>query len=119
MKVAIICGKYNDPSWQEIDANIRKAREVAILLWEAGYAVFTPHLNSAHFEVDCQAGEQAFKDGDLEIMARLCTGPSIVVMLDNWQRSGGAKIEREWAIDHDIPVYHWPEDREAIAYVSR
>lgn len=71
MNVAIVLGKYFADNPEEIEAHIQKARAVAVELWEAGYAVFTPHLNSAHFEVDCKAGEEAFKDGDTEIMKRL------------------------------------------------
>jgi len=88
----------------EIEKNIAAAREVAIKLWEAGYWVICPHLNTAHFEVDCKVGYQDYIDGD----CRMIDGCDALVMLPNWAESRGAVIEKDHATGRGIPSYVWP-----------
>lgn len=85
-----------------IEANIQKARQTAIKLWELGYTVFTPHLNTIHFEKDCQIPYQDYLIGDLVILKRC----DIIFMLDNWQISNGARQEYDLAIALNIPIVH-------------
>lgn len=86
-----------------IDDNIEVARKCAIDLWERGFTVICPHLNTAHFEVDCKVGYEDYMRGDLEIIARC----DAVVMLPNWELSEGAKQEKQFAISRDIPIYYY------------
>jgi len=99
--ILYLAGKYRG----DIDANIAAARKVAIELWEAGFTVICPHLNTAHFEVDCRVPEEAYLRGDLEILNRC----DAIVMLPGWQSSEGACAERECALHAIIPVYYWPD----------
>lgn len=43
-------------------------------------------------------------DGDLQIISRV----DAVVMLEGWQDSKGAVMERDYALDNNIPVYYAP-----------
>ena len=88
----------------DIDMNIATARWVAIKLWEAGYAVICPHLNSAHFEKDCKATYEQYIAGDLEMVK----GCDAMVMIPGWEASKGAVEERNYALSLGIPVYVWP-----------
>ena len=88
-----------------VDANIQAAREVAIELWEKGFTVITPHLNTQNMEVDCKATWEQYIEGDLEIISR-CDG---VVMMPRWRESRGSKIEREYAFYCKVPIYYYPE----------
>ena len=50
MKIAYIAGPYRAKTYSEIDLHILNAQQVAIQLWQIGYAVICPHKNTAHFE---------------------------------------------------------------------
>ena len=98
--VVYLAGKYSG----DIDANIAAARKVAIDLWERGYAVICPHLNTAHFEVDCKATYDDYITGDLHIISRC----DVVVMLPGWKDSKGANLEHAHATEMGIPIYEYP-----------
>ena len=106
MKVLYTAGRYSG----EIDINIQKAREIAIKLWEMGYAVVCPHLNSAHMERDCKAKYEDFLAGDFEIIERC----NAVIMIPGWQNSNGACKEKLHAEKMGIPVYEYPDLPERI-----
>ena len=97
-----ISGAYmGKDNGQSIDRNIRLAREAAIELWEKGYTVICPHLNTQNFEKDCTCIYEDYLIGDCEIVKR-CDG---VFMLDNWEESNGASIEKQTALENGIPVF--------------
>lgn len=89
--IVFISGKYRGNSWQEIDQNIQHARQAAIRLWQKGYIVICPHLNTAHFDGYCT--DDVWLNGDLEILKRC----DAIYLLSNWRDSEGAKTEKELA----------------------
>ena len=99
-------GKDNGKS---INNNIKLARKEAIKLWERGYTVICPHLNTQNFEKDCKCTYDDYLIGDCELIKR-CNG---VLMLDNWKDSNGASIERQTALDYDIPVFYTVQKLES------
>ena len=106
--VLYLAGPYRG----DIDANITAARKVAIELWERGYTVICPHLNTAHFEVDCNLPESEYIRRDLEILSRC----DAIVMLPGWEKSEGACAELDYAlIDRDdILVYYSADDLDGV-----
>jgi hypothetical protein len=107
-----LCQKENNmlvyiagPYRGEIDHNIAQAREIAIKVWESGNVAICPHLNTAHFELDCSCVDSDYLQGDLEIVARC----DAVLLTPDWYKSIGAMIERNFAIDRHIPVYVYPD----------
>jgi hypothetical protein len=96
-----VSGKYTG----EIDANITAARKVAIELWNTGHAVICPHLNTAHFEIDCAAHYDQYIAGDLNMISRC----DALVMVPGWEDSKGANIEKEYAESLKIPVWLYPD----------
>lgn len=109
LKLAYVAGKYRDKRGSHfVNAHIHKAREVAAALWAMGYAVICPHLNTFH--MDGCASDEVFLEGTLE-MARRC---DLMVMVDNWEDSEGAKGERALAIEKNMPLYYWPRDQELL-----
>ncbi len=92
-----ISGQYSG----DIAENIHKARLLAILLWELGYSVFCPHLNTIHFENDCKCKYQDYIDGDLTILKRV----DAILMMENWEQSRGAIIEQNEAAFQGIPIF--------------
>lgn len=91
-----VAGPYSG----DIPNNIKKAEEVAKLLWHLGFSVICPHLNTANFEVPGVTYDD-YIEGDLEMISR-CDG---IVMLPNWTKSKGACIEHDFASGIGIPIY--------------
>lgn len=98
--IVYIAGPYRG----DVDANIQRAREVAIEMWRMGYTVFCPHLNTAHFEIDCGVEDARYLQGDLEILARC----DAMVLIHGWEKSSGAKDELAFARAKGILVWYWP-----------
>lgn len=68
MKTAYVAGPYRADTVRGIIENIRRAEEVALELWKLGFAVITPHKNSALF--DGAADDSVWLAGSLELMRR-------------------------------------------------
>lgn len=107
MAVIYVAGPYRG----DVVGNIQRAREVAISLWEMGHVALCPHLNTAHFDRDSQLPDERYLEGDLELLTR-CDG---VVMIPGWERSQGARGEKEHAEELGMPVYLWPDVPEVEA----
>ncbi|MFA5398676.1 MAG: DUF4406 domain-containing protein [Methanogenium sp.] len=104
-----ISGAYmGKDNGQSIDRNIKLAREAAIEIWERGYTVICPHLNTQNFEKDCTCIYEDYLIGDCEIVKR-CDG---VFMLDNWKASNGASIEKQTAVENVVPIFFTMKELE-------
>lgn len=86
-----------------IDDNIKRARAIAIQLWEMGYAVICPHLNTAHFEELCTCSYEEYLAGDMEFLEM----SDILVLGYDWNRSSGATKEFARAPNWQ-PLFRWP-----------
>jgi len=100
MKIAYIAGPYRSDSVSGVVQNIRNAESVAIKYWKLGYAVICPHKNAALF--DGLMPDDTWLKGDLEILKRC----DVLVMVRGWEKSTGAKAERDFAIKNNIEVIH-------------
>lgn len=97
MKIVYVAGPYRAKSgahdasvYNEIEENIRKAEAVAIILWNAGFGVLCPHLNTAHFEVKCPGvSANAYLETDL----RLLDSCDILYLMPGWDKSSGSRGE--------------------------
>jgi hypothetical protein len=75
----------------------------------AGWFPFTPHLNTAGFEVDCpEVPNEDWIDGDIAILRLLPRARAAVLMLPGWEQSKGARLERDWAIHLNLEVFDPP-----------
>ncbi len=105
-KVIYVSGKYTagKTKKQTVSENIDKARKVSIKLWNKGFAVLTPHLNTAGFETEksITATYDDFIAGDLAFI----DGMDALFMLDNWKESKGAVIEHEYAFKKGVPIFY-------------
>jgi len=81
--------------------NILRARKVAIKLWNAGFAVICPHLNSATLRHHVKDEEQ-FVRGDL-LLVEKC---DFLVIVDGWENSVGTLNEITTArLLNGIPIF--------------
>lgn len=85
MKLVFVSGKYQADTEAGITANIKHAEREAKRLWEMGYSVITPHLNTAYFTGD----RGMYLQGCLE-MVRRCDS---IYMLKGFRQSYGAMDE--------------------------
>lgn len=107
-KVVYVSGKYSG----DIEHNIQVARRYAIKLWEIGFTVFCPHLNTQHFEKDCDISYEDYIAGDLEIVRRC----DAIFMLPGWIGSKGAIQERLEASRQGIPIFHFHKLEDLVKW---
>ena len=88
-----------------VEENIQQAREIAVKLWDMGYTVLCPHLNTAGFETLTTLSNKDFVDRDLEMVERC----DAIVMMPGWESSLGAVRELEHARQNDLVVWFWPD----------
>lgn len=103
MQVVYVAGPYRADTVAGIVENIGAAKKVAEKWWKDGFAVFCPHLNSAL--MDGIVPDEAFLAGDLEIMKRC----DILVMVPGWEKSAGARAERDVAKECGLLVAYETE----------
>lgn len=100
-KIAYVTGpirsKWRIKRW----INILRARKVAIELWNAGFAVICPHLNSATLRHHIDFNEERLVDGDLLLVEK----SDFLVTVDGWENSFGSVREVLKAEMNQIPVY--------------
>ena len=99
MIVVYIAGPFRGPNSWEIEQNIRRAEALSLEVWRMGMAAICPHANTRFFQG--AAPDSVWLDGDLEILSRC----DAILMTPDWERSSGARAERDFAIEHGIPVY--------------
>jgi hypothetical protein len=95
-QVVFISGPYRG----NVEHNIIMARRAAIKLWQQGYAVICPHMNSARMDGECP--DDYFLEGDLEILKRC----DIIYILKNWEESEGASAELSLAKEIGLEVVY-------------
>lgn len=100
MKVVYIAGPFRGADSWEIAQNVRRAEELALAGWRAGFAVICPHSNTQHYQG--AAPDEVWLLGDLEILRRC----DAVLTTEDWRNSKGACVEVNEAQERGIPVYH-------------
>jgi hypothetical protein len=99
-KLVYVAGSYRGISVKE---NIQNAERKSIELIRAGFAVITPHKNTAGYE-KYEDGQkithQTWLDMDLLILERC----DILYVLKNSEESKGTQAEIAFAREHNIPI---------------
>lgn len=97
-KIIYISGKISNGERENskaINKNTNIARDAAIKLWNMGFAVICPHLNTIDFHNDerVTVDFMGFIEGDYSIM----DASHAIYFLKNWRESEGAILEETWA----------------------
>jgi hypothetical protein len=100
MKLIFVSGAYRAKDKIGVSKNIKLAREASKKLWQQGYAVICPHMNTAHFDGICP--DDYFLDGDIEMMIRC----DAVYLLKNWEESEGAREEHNIALSRGMEIIY-------------
>ena len=101
MKTVYVAGAYSDVNPDNIKANIATARIFTVKLWNNGFGVLCPHLNSAGMEIDSTAPYETYT----AFYLRMIPHCDMLFMLPNWHSSDGARNELNLATKLNIPVY--------------
>ena len=105
MKLIYVAGKHTADTHSGIGDNIRKAETLSIKLFNKNWSVFTPHKNTAHYEIYDAVSHLDFDfwmKVDIEVLSRC----DAIIMLKNWQNSRGSKVEHEYAQKHNIRIFY-------------
>jgi hypothetical protein len=100
VKVIFIAGPYRSERGEYfVRQNIRNAEDAAVFIWQKGGVALCPHKNTSGFGgvVD----DQRFLDGAMQLLERC----DALFLVDGWEKSIGARREREYAINTNIPVF--------------
>ena len=113
--ILYIAGPYSAGHGRSVTDNIAVARRYAVAAAKAGWMPFTPHLNTAHFEDSCpEIPNEDWISGDLAILDLLSRRWSAMLMLPRWETSGGARLERQRALERGLEVFDPPASPESI-----
>lgn len=113
--ILYISGPYSAGNGRTVADNIAVARRYAVAAARKGWFPFTPHLNTAGFEIDCpEISHQEWLDGDIAILQLLPRAHAALLLLPGWEQSAGARLERDWAIHLNLEIFDPPATPEAI-----
>ena len=102
MKIVAVIGKYFG-TYPEIDKHIFLARQLSRMVWDlGGFGVFTPHLNTAHFEALTKVDEPTYQEFDRLVLEKLVDG---AIVLPNWRASSGSRKEIAYMNQLNKPVF--------------
>lgn len=101
-----VAGPYSAYEGKTRDENIEDARKTSAMLWEAGYTVHCPHLNTAKFDDFCNCSWEDYINGDLVILGRC----DVLFLFGDWKESKGTLIEVCVAQEREIPIFEKFED---------
>jgi len=103
MQLVYIAGPYRAPTIRGVVENIQRAEKVAIRYWQYGCAVICPHKNTALMDGSVNDNDHdVWLKGDLEMLKRC----DVIVMMNDWQSSEGAKAEHEFAKENGIEIVY-------------
>jgi hypothetical protein len=100
MLIAFVCGPYRAPTHYGVLLHQQQAREAAALLWQAGFAVICPHMNSAWLAG--AVSRETILRGYLEMIEVV----DCVVTIGAWEQSEGAVAEVKRAEELGKVVFH-------------
>lgn len=104
MAVVYIAGPFSGADSLEVAGNIHRAELLAREVIRLGAAPLTPHSIGANFQG--VGGYNYWLAATLEMMRRC----DAVLFTDDWQRSPGARGERQEALRRGLPVFDSARD---------
>jgi hypothetical protein len=99
MILVYVAGPYRAPNVWQVEQNIRRAEEMAFLVWRLGAVPVTPHLLGRHLD-------KVLPDPHvLQAMLAVLKMCHVLVTVPNWQNSKGTVDEIAEATRLGIPTF--------------
>jgi hypothetical protein len=99
MRVVYIAGPFRGATPWDVAENVRRAERLGLEVAKLGAVPLIPHANTANF--DGQLTDEFWLDGTLELLRRC----DALILTEDWQRSSGARREKEDAESRGQPVF--------------
>jgi hypothetical protein len=100
MILVYIAGPFRGKDSWEMENNIRRAEELALKVWQTGFAAaLCPHSNTRFFQGAAPDG--VWLAGDLLMLSKC----DAMVLTTDWRRSAGSVKEVKFALQNDIPIF--------------
>jgi hypothetical protein len=112
MKVIYIVGPFTAATAWDIECNVRKAEEAALLIAQLGAMPLCPHTNTRFFHG--QLTSAFWYEGTMELMRRC----DAVFAIDRWSFSHGSEIEIYEAIRRGMPFFDASMVDKLIEYIN-
>jgi hypothetical protein len=106
---AFICGPYHDSEPRQINKNIEAAKEASVWLWNNGYYVFCPHMNTANFHILTHQPESVYKQFAFRVIRSGLI--DLLVLIFRWKFSEGAHNELQLCRTLEIPVLEFTNNQ--------
>ncbi len=103
-----IAGPFRGSTPLDVRRNVEAARDLGLLVAQAGGYPIIPHTMTAEF--DQQLHDQFWLDGTLAMLMRC----DAIVLLANWERSTGARMELAWMQEQRRPWMVYADTEGAI-----
>ena len=107
-----VAGPYSDIKPEFITKNVDNAKTCAVWLWDHGYYVFCPHLNTAGFHILTSQGEDIFKAFCFRVIRSGLI--DLIVLLPFWKTSEGTMHELAFARNLEIPIFEFSHEPDRI-----
>lgn len=106
-KLIYVAAPYRAADPWKTEQNIRVAEAAAYEVAKLGAYPVCPHTNTRGYFESAQADPIFWLGGTLSLMRR-CDG---VVLVAGWDRSEGARLEHETALEMGMPVFYAIDQR--------
>lgn len=109
LPLVYVAGPYSAKTREGVEENIRRAELLGLCVAELGAMPVIPHCNTSHPLFESAQPYDFWLRGTLELMRRC----DVVILTSDWERSSGARGEREEAERIGLPVFESPEELKA------
>lgn len=106
-----VAGPFAGATNYEIQQNVARAEAIALHIAQVGGLGVCVHSMNRNFFG--QRDEDWWLEAVLTLLSR-CDG---IVMTPDWERSKGARIEWQWALDHKLPYLVYFNGHEGAAHM--
>jgi hypothetical protein len=105
----------SDDNIHGVERNILAASEIAATAYQKGWAVHCPHKNNKDFQHLKGLTWKDWMESDFKIVSRC----DALLMIPGWEKSPGARMERQFAQDRGLPVYEFPNIPDGKEFSAR
>ncbi len=108
-----IAGPFSAKTREGVEANIKAAELVGLVIASLGGMPIIPHCNTSHPDFESAQGYQFWIAGTAKLMARC----DAVVLVKGWETSKGATRERDLALQLGIPIREYEKTKDIGSWI--